>query len=66
MKIILVITLILALGVATYKWFIYYCVVRGLLYYLEIEHSDMPDEKKAKELTNMAIERTIKEFFGQV
>ncbi|WEV23404.1 hypothetical protein [Clostridium perfringens] len=66
MKIILVIILILALGVATYKWFVYYCAVRGLLYYLEIEHSDMPDEKKAKELTNMAIERTIKEFFGQV
>ncbi|MCX0353455.1 hypothetical protein LI064_02820 [Clostridium perfringens] len=61
-----VIVLSLALIIAISKWFIYYCATRGLLYYLEMKHSDMPDEKKAKELTNMAIERTIKEFFGQV
>lgn len=66
MKVILVIGLIVALVIAMSKWFVYYCTVRGLLYYLEMEHSDMPDEKKVKELTYMAIERTIKEFFGQV
>lgn len=66
MKIILDIGLIAALIIAISKWFVYYCATRGLLYYLEMEHSDMPDEKKAKELTHMAIERTIKEFFGQV
>lgn len=66
MKVILVIGLIVALVIAMSKWFVYYCTVRGLLYYLEMEYSDMPDEKKAKELTYMAIERTIKEFFGQV
>lgn len=63
---ILIIVLIVVLIIAISKWFVYYCAVRGLLYYLEMEHSDMPDEKKAKELTHMAIERTIKEFFGQV
>lgn len=66
MKVILVIGLIVALVIAMSKWFVYYCTVRGLLYYLKMEYSDMPDEKKAKELTYMAIERTIKEFFGQV
>lgn len=63
---ILFIVLALVLVIAISKWFVYYCAIRGLLYYLEVEYSEMPDEKKVKELTNMAIERTIKEFFGQV
>lgn len=66
MKILLIVILILVVIRTTYKRFVYYCAVKGLLYYLEIEYSDMPDEKKSKELTNMAMERTIKEFFGQV
>lgn len=61
---ILVIVLVLALIIAISKWFVYYCALRGLLYYLEIEHSDMPNEKKVEELTYMAIQRTIKEFFN--
>lgn len=65
MKIFLVIILILFLAVALYKWFVYHCATRGLLYYLEKEHSDMPDEKKTKELMEMSIERVIKEFLGQ-
>ncbi|WP_338631501.1 hypothetical protein [Clostridium baratii] len=65
MKIILIL-LILALSVALFEWFRYFCGVRGLLYYLGMKYNDMPSEEKAKELTNMAMERTIKEFFGQV
>lgn len=56
----------LILIVSIYKWFAYYCAVRGLLYYLADKYSDKLDIKKAKELTSMAAERTIKEFFGQV
>lgn len=63
---ILFIVLALVLVIAISKWFVYYCAIRGLLYYLKVEYSEMPDEKKVTELTNMAIERTIKEFFGQV
>ncbi|KIN81950.1 hypothetical protein [Clostridium botulinum] len=47
------------------KWFIYYCATRGLLYYLETTHNDMPNSKKVKELISMAIKRTIKEFLGK-
>lgn len=47
------------------KWFLYYCSTRGLLYYLADKYNDWLDLKKAKELTNMAVERTIKEFFGR-
>lgn len=47
------------------KWFVYYCATRGLLFYLADEHGDLLDAKKARELTDMAIERAIKEFFGR-
>lgn len=45
------------------RCFSYYCAVRGLLYYLAIKHDDMLSESKMKELTSMAINRTLKEFF---
>jgi hypothetical protein len=48
------------------KVFIYYCAVRGLLYHLGIKYNDIPSKEKMKELTSMAIERTIKEFLGRV
>gem|GEM_PF-3551891 len=50
---------------SAYKWFVYYCATRGLLYYLGTSHNDMPNIKKSKELTSMAMEQTIKEFFGR-
>ncbi|WP_338630448.1 hypothetical protein [Clostridium baratii] len=65
MKIVLIL-LILGLLVSLFKWFRYFCGVRGLLYYLGMKYNDMPSDEKTKELTNMAMERTIKEFFGQV
>ncbi|WP_027638633.1 hypothetical protein [Clostridium cadaveris] len=61
---VVIFLLIVALIIASFQWFSYYCSVRGLLYYLAIKHDDMPNESKMKELTEMAIKRTIKEFFG--
>ncbi|KHD35178.1 hypothetical protein NL50_14890 [Clostridium acetobutylicum] len=59
--------LIIAMAVITIysiiKWFIYYCAVRGLLYYLGTRYDDLIDAEKAKELTNKAVKRTISEFF---
>lgn len=66
MKIILIIVLIVVLIIAITRYFINYCAVRGLLYYLAKEHSDVLDEEKATELICMAMKRTIKEFFGRV
>ncbi len=45
------------------KWFAYCCATKGLLYYLAVEHGELLDAKKARELTDMAAERTIKELF---
>lgn len=56
-----IVGVVVILGI--YKWFIYYCAGRGLLYYLAIKYDDMPNENKMKELTEMAVKRTIKEFF---
>lgn len=64
MKIILIL-LILALLGALLKWFRYFCATAGLLYYLDTKYNDLLDTKKAKELTDMAMEKTIKAFFGQ-
>lgn len=47
------------------KWFVYYCSTRALLCYLISEHGDCIDAKKARQLTDLAIERSIKEFFGK-
>lgn len=66
MNLLISIFLLILLINALIKWFKYYCAVRGLLYYLGMKHNDMPNKEKTKELTNMAIERTIKELFGQV
>lgn len=66
MNLLISIFLLISLINALIKWFKYYCAVRGLLYYLGMKYNDMPNEEKTKELTNMAIERTIKELFGQV
>ena len=63
---ILVFLLILLIGYLLLRCFSYYCTVRGLLYYLATKYSDILTEHKAKELTHMAMERTIKEFFGKV
>lgn len=66
MNLLISIVILILLINALIKWFKYYCAVRGLLYYLGMKYNDMPNEEKTKELTSMAIERTIKEFFGQV
>ena len=47
------------------KWFRYYCLSRGLMYHLGMKYDDVPSIEKAKELTSMAAERTIKEWFGK-
>lgn len=65
LNLLISIFLLILLINALIKWFKYYCAVRGLLYYLGMKHNDMPNEEKTKELTHMAIERSIKEFFGQ-
>ncbi len=57
--------LLICLLYACFKWFIYYCFTRGVLHYLLDEYQDCLEEKKTKELISMAIERTIKEFFGR-
>lgn len=61
----LIFILAILLIITLWKWFIYYCAVRGLLYYLGIKYKDMPDVSRTKELTHMAMKRTIKEFFGE-
>ena len=63
---IIVFLLILLVGYLSLRCFSYYCTVRGLLYYLGTKYSDTLTEHKAKALTHMAMERTIKEFFGKV
>lgn len=62
MNLIICLLLIVTI-ISAFQWFSYYCATRGLLYYLAIKHKDMPNENKMKELTEMAIKRTIKEFF---
>lgn len=62
MKVVIVVLIIL-LVISLAKQFTFYCATRGLLYYLETKYNDMPNDKKAKELTEMAMERTMKEFF---
>lgn len=59
------IALIACLLWACSKWFMYYCSTRGLIHYLISEYNDCLENEKAKELTSMAVERTIKEFFGK-
>ena len=61
----LIILLIIFIIYLLVMYFTYYCAVRGLLYYLAIKHSDILSGDKAKELTLMAMKRTIKEFFGK-
>ena len=62
----LIILLIIFIIYLLVMYFTYYCAVRGLLYYLATKHSDILSGDKAKELTLMAMKRTIKEFFGKV
>lgn len=57
------IIMILLLAFCLFKWFRYYCLSRGLLYYLGTKYIDMPDQDKMKELTLKAMNRTINEFF---
>ena len=59
------ITLVACLLWACAKWFAYYCSTRGLLYYLMDNQNDWLESKKTKELTHMAMKRTIGEFFGK-
>ena len=63
---LIIILLIIAIVITTLKCFSYYCATRGLLYYLGSKYGDMLSGEKAKELTLMAMKRTIKEFFGKV
>ena len=62
----LIILLIIFIVYLLVMYFIYYCTVRVLLYYLATKHSDLVGVDKAKELTFMAMKRTIKEFLGKV
>lgn len=61
----LIILLIIFIIYLLVMYVTYYCAVRGLLYYLATKHSDILSGDKAKELTLMAMKRTIKEFFGK-
>ena len=61
-RIVLLIAVLMLL-LSLIKQFTYYCSVRGLLYYLGTKYRDMPNEEKMKELTLMASDRVIKEFF---
>ena len=60
---IIIIVLIVVIIALLIKAFNYYCTARGLLYYLGTKHKDMLEPEKAMELRDMAIDRTIKEFF---
>ena len=62
---LIITVLVIALLVVGIKCFAYYCGVRGLLYYLEVTHNDMPNTEKTVELRNMAMDRTIKDFFNR-
>lgn len=61
----LIVVLVFSIIYLAIMYFTYYCAVIGLLYYLATKHSDMLSGDKAKELTLMAMKRTIKEFFGE-
>jgi len=57
----LCVILLTLLIVAMYKWFIFYCTTRGLLYYLATEHNDELDEKKACGIRDDAVRRVIRD-----
>ena len=59
----ILVILILLIIYCLSKCFSYYCALRGTLYYLGMKYNDMPDDKKLKELTLKAMDRTINEFF---
>lgn len=56
-------TLLLLLLRSSLKWLSYYCTVRGLLYFMELEYGAMPQPEKIKELRELALRRTLQEFF---
>lgn len=62
----LIILLVIFVIYLLVMYFTYYCAVRGLIYYLATKHSDWISVNKTKELTRMAMKRTIEEFFGRV
>lgn len=66
MNSLILILLVLLLLISLFQWFSYYCATRGLLYYLAIKYDNMLNESKMKELTYMAMERTIKEFIKRI
>ncbi|MFV0552894.1 MAG: hypothetical protein ACK5L6_13375 [Anaerorhabdus sp.] len=48
---------------ATFKWFLYYCGMRGLLYQMIKKFKYNPTDEEIKKLRDMAIKQTIKEVF---
>lgn len=50
---------------STVKWFNYYCLSKGLIFHLIKKHNDWLTSDKLKTLQLMAVERTIKEVFGE-
>lgn len=61
----LIIIILILLAYTSIKCFIYYCSLRGVLYYLGTKHNDILELEKVKELTYMAVNRIINEFFGR-
>lgn len=55
--------LIIALIYSLIRQFSFYCGLRGIIYYLITEYNDELNDKKIKELTSMAVKRTINELF---
>lgn len=53
-----VIATALALYAAS-KWFIYYCMTRGLLFYVATEHHDELNESEAMHIRNEAVKRVL-------
>ncbi len=50
---------------AVFKWFTYYCAFRGVTYHAILHYNWNPSDEEIKKLQSMAVERTLKEFFGK-
>ncbi len=48
---------------ASYKWFVYFNAMKGLVFKLIKDHRWDPSDEELKKLQEMAIEQTIKEVF---
>ena len=57
----LMIILIPVLVYALIKWFHYYCLLRGLIYFAIKEHNWTIDDEEIKKISRYAIERIVRE-----